>query len=90
MRKHHFKETEIEHFDDGTGTVHHIHEKDPSRDVKHAFGDLDELHDSLQEHLNPEEAEKSVEAKGLDPETLEEVVHPGIHSEVAALAGAKE
>ena len=47
---------------------------------------MDELHDSLQEHLNPEEVEKGVEAQGLDPETLEETIHPGIHSEMATLA----
>lgn len=90
MKKHSFSSTEVEHFDDGSGVVHHVHEKDPKRDVKHAFADLDELHDSMQEHLNPDEIEKKVEDAGMDPETLEEVIHPGIHAEVASLAGVKE
>jgi len=76
MRKHKFSETHIELHHDGSATVHHVHESDPSKDVKHAVGDLDGLHDSMEEHLNPEEEE-----------SLEEKVHPGIHQEALALTG---
>ncbi len=74
-KKHKFSHTEVEYMDDGSGTAHHVHESDPTKDVKHAFGDLDGLHDSIQEHLNPEMEE-----------SLEEKIHPGIHDEVMQLA----
>lgn len=78
-RKHRFSHTHIELHDDGSATIHHQHESDSTKDVKHAAGDLDGIHDSLQEHLNPDKEEK-----------LEEQVHPGIHSEIMKLAGKVE
>lgn len=84
MKKHKFSHTHIELHDDGSATIHHMHESDPTKDVKHAVGDMDELHDSLQEHLNPEE--EKVEAMGKDPEVLEEKISPGIHKKVLEMA----
>lgn len=78
MKKHKFSHTNIELHDDGSATIHHQHESDPSLDVKHAAADLDEVHDSLETHLAPE-----VE------QSLEEKIHPGIHQEVTELAEQK-
>ena len=75
MKKHKFSKTSVEFHDDGSALVHHIHESDPNQDVRHAAGDLDDVHDSLQMHLNPEEEE-----------SLEEKIHPGIHDEVMKMA----
>lgn len=58
MRKHNFKETNIELHHDGSATIHHVHEEGPHKDVKHAAADIDAIHDSLQDHLNPDEEEK--------------------------------
>ena len=82
--KHKFLSTHIEHHDDGSATVHHIHESgDLMKDVKHAAANLDEVHDSLEENLrDPEEIEKKVEEKGIDPEKLEEAISPGIHKKM--------
>jgi hypothetical protein len=77
MKKHGFHSTHIELHKDGSATVHHMHE-DPTKDVKHAASDLDEVHDSFQTHLNPQKEQE-----------LEEQVHPGIHHEIETLA-AKE
>jgi hypothetical protein len=55
MKKHGFKRTEVEHHADRSHTVHHLHSDGPQKDVKHAAMDLDSLHDSLQDHLNPPE-----------------------------------
>jgi hypothetical protein len=77
--KHKFVHTTIEHHDDGSATIHHEHEDGKSH-VKHAVADLDEIHDSLEEHLrDPEEIEKEVKDRGVDPEALEEVIEPGLH-----------
>jgi hypothetical protein len=59
-KKHHkYSHSHIEHHKDGSHTVHHVHEDGQQHDVKHAVGGLDELHDSMQDHLgmaNPGEA----------------------------------
>lgn len=59
--KHHkFSHSHIEWHKDNSATVHHVHETDPKQDVKHAAGDLDAVHDSLENHIgapNPGEAE---------------------------------
>lgn len=47
---HKFLTTEIEHHDDGSATIHHEHEDGKSH-VRHAVLDLDQIHDSLEEHL---------------------------------------
>lgn len=86
MKKHHFSETRIKIHDDGSATVHHTHETDPSQDVEHAVGDLDGIHDSLQQHLNPDEAESEIKARGMDPEVLEEAAAPGIHDQILRAA----
>ncbi len=57
---HGFSHTNIEHHADGSHTVHHVHSEGPDKDVKGAKAGLDEVHDSLQDHLgmpNPGEAE---------------------------------
>jgi hypothetical protein len=78
-RSHKFTHTHIDLHDDGSATVHHVHEDGPDHDIKHAAGDLDEIHDSLQKHLNHEQEEE-----------LEEKVRPGIHEEIKKLAEKKE
>jgi len=67
MKKHGFMSTDIEHHGDGSMTVRHTH-KEPEKSIAHAAADLDGLHDSIQDHLNPEQAE--------------EMIHPGIHSQM--------
>ena len=74
MKRHGFSSTHIEHFDDGSSSIHHMH-SDPAKDVKHACMDLDDVHDSMQTHLNPEKEQE-----------LEEKIHPGIHAEVMKMA----
>ena len=86
MKKHKFQSTDIELHDDGSATIHHKHVDGPHKDVKHAAGNLDEVHDCLEDHLNPEEIEKKVSDMGQDPEDLEEQIHPGIHQEVMQAA----
>ena len=78
---HGFLHTSVEHHNDGSVTVHHVHKYGEKYDVKHAVGNLDELHDSMQEHLDPEKAEERVKKLGFDPESLEETVHPHLHEE---------
>jgi hypothetical protein len=51
MKKHSYSHTHIEHHKDGSHTVHHVHESDSKKDVKHAVPDLDGAHDSMEEHL---------------------------------------
>jgi hypothetical protein len=84
---HGFKSTHITHFDDGSAAIKHEHEGGPDHDVEHAVGNLDGIHDSLQDHLDPEKMEKGLKDEGKDPEALEEKVSPGIHDKVASLAG---
>lgn len=86
MKKHKFSETRIKIHNDGSATVHHMHETDPSQDVEHAVADTDGIHDSLQQHLNPEEAESEIKARGMDPEALEEAADPGIHDRILQAA----
>jgi hypothetical protein len=88
-KRHKFVHTDAEFHDDGSLTVHHVHEEGPHKDVRHAVSDLDGLHDSIQEHLNPEEIEEKVEKMGQDPEQLEENVSPGIHEKVLKMAVEK-
>lgn len=70
---HGFHSTHIELHDDGSATIHHVHEKGPEHDKKYAAADLDGVHDGLEDHLRMPEAEE---------EKLEEQVHPGIHKEI--------
>jgi hypothetical protein len=52
-RKHGFTHVNIEHHGDRSHTVHHVHGDGSGKDVKHAAADLDAVHDSMQENLNP-------------------------------------
>lgn len=78
-KKHKFSHTHVELHEDGSASIHHVHEDGSHKDVKHAVGDLDGVHDSFEEHLNPEKEEE-----------LEEKVHPGIHDEIMKMAGKGE
>jgi hypothetical protein len=65
---HGYRHTHIEHHDDGSHTVEHHHE-DGASHVKHAVGNLDEVHDSMQDHLgapNPGEAEAEAGQGGME------------------------
>jgi len=86
MKKHKFGSTTIEHHADGSATIEHNHEDGEGMGVKHAVMDLDELHDSLEDHLrDPEEIEEALEKKGIDPEKVEEAISPGIHEKMEEL-----
>lgn len=75
---HGFKKTSITHFDDGSAMIHHEHEN--GNHSTHAVGDLDGVHDSLEEHLRcPEEVEEDLEKRGINPEKIEEKIAPGLH-----------
>ena len=64
-KKHHgFTHTHIEHFKDGSASVHHVHHEGPHKDVKHAAADLDAVHDSMQDHLG----EGPDEIQGSEPQ----------------------
>ena len=89
MTKHGFSETHFENHPDGSFTSHHIHREGPHKDVKHAVADIDGLHDCLQCHLKPEGLEGDLRNQGIDPEELEEKIHPGLHEEVAKMAQEK-
>jgi hypothetical protein len=60
MKKHNFSHTVVEHHDDGSHTVHHIHKKHghshdvPKRegDVKGAAGDHDSMMDHIMDHTS--------------------------------------
>ena len=60
MKKHHkYSHTIVEHHDDGTNTVHHVHEKHghqgPSKregDVKGTAGDHDAMMDHMMDHTS--------------------------------------
>lgn len=60
---HGFTHSHVEHFKDGSATVHHVHHEGPHKDVKHAAADLDAVHDSMQDHLGmPNAGEAEAEA----------------------------
>ena len=90
MKKHGFTHTHIDLHDDGSASIHHVHKDGPEHDMKHAVADIDGIHDCLEDHCNPEKMEKDLEAKGKDPEAMEEKIAPGIHAAVAAMAGKEE
>jgi hypothetical protein len=73
--KHGFTETVIDHHDDGSHTMHHIHKDGSEHDHKYAVEDIDSMHDGLESHLgepNPgEEAENHEDPAHM--ELLEEI-----------------
>ena len=80
--------TDIEHHEDGSHTVTVVHRN--GKLSKHAVADLDGVHDKLEEHLRePEEIEACLKARGVDPEKVEEFIHPDLHAEALDLAGKK-
>ena len=79
---HGFVHTTIDHHEDGSATVHHEHEDGKSHKT-YAVTHLDALHDGLEDHLRtPEEIEKWLTEHGIDPEKLEEAIHPGLHEKM--------
>lgn len=70
---HGYTRTTVEHHPDGSHTITHEHEDGKSH-KKHAVMDLDGVHDSIEDHLNPEAYKEE--------EKAEEQIHPGIHQEV--------
>jgi hypothetical protein len=66
-KKHHpYTHTHIEHHDDGSHTVHHVHKDGPHKDVKGAVADHDGMLDHVMDHtsaMNPgEEADEAGKA----------------------------
>lgn len=59
---HGYKHTHIEHHDDGSHTVHHEHED--GKHKKYAVGDLDQVHDGLQDHLGTPNPGEDMNAAG--------------------------
>lgn len=55
-KKHPFSHTHMEHHGDGSITVHHQHESDSKKDIKHAVPDLDAAQESMEQHLGPQAA----------------------------------
>ena len=81
-KNHPFSHTVIEYHNDGTSTIHHVHEQNgyapqiPFRDgdERGATGDHDGMMDHLIDHTSsPNEGEDSDE----NMEKFEEAVHPG-------------
>jgi hypothetical protein len=55
-KKHQFKRTIIDHHTDGSHTMTHEHESDPTKNITGAKADLDGVHDGLEENIGePEE-----------------------------------
>lgn len=53
MKKHKFSHTHVEHHNDGSHTVHHVHESgDPKKDIKAGVSDHDGLMDHMMEHTS--------------------------------------
>jgi len=53
-KKHPFKRTMIDHHQDGSHTVMHEHESDPSQNVSSGVPDMDALMQHMQDHVGPE------------------------------------
>lgn len=64
--KHGFKSTHIDWHHDGSATVHHQHEE-PSKDVKHAVTDMDDVHDSLEQNIGAPNGDEETEAPEAVP-----------------------
>jgi|SRR5579859_588737 len=91
---HGYTRTTIEHHDDGSHTITHEHEDGKSH-KKHAVTDLDGIHDSMENHLHPDQRMEKTEEEihpgihklaakmGGDEEKAEEKIHPGLHKEAA-------
>ena len=80
---HKFHRTHIEHFKDGSGTVEHHHEEGAHKNVKHAVGNIDEMHDSVEDHLgapNAGEAEADGGDHGIRSRTRRTSRHSGSNS----------
>lgn len=53
MKKHHkFTHTHVEHHNDGSHTVHHVHEEGPHKDVKSAAANHDAMIDHIMDHTS--------------------------------------
>lgn len=79
--KHEFSHSTIRHFKDGSHSLHHHHESDKTKDVKHAVATDDAMHDSLHQHVgipNSGEAQANAGQSGI----------PGEAAAAPAAAGA--
>jgi hypothetical protein len=69
MKKHHgFTHTHIEHHDDNSHTVHHVHKDGPHKDHKSAVPSHDHLMDNMMDHTSaPNPGEEVAAAVGAPP-----------------------
>ncbi len=67
---HKFTDTHIEHHDDGSHTIEHLHEDGKSH-KKHAGMHLDHVHDSLEKHLRSEEKNEDEKPESKEEEKKE-------------------
>ena len=79
---HGYHTTTITHHDDGSATIKHDHESGDHKE--YAVGDLDGVHDGMEDNLRcPEEIEQELEKRGINSEALEEAIAPGLHDKMA-------
>jgi hypothetical protein len=82
---HGFKETHIDLHDDGSATIHHMHESDPAKDKKYAVGDLDSIHDGLEEHLGcPNDGEEAEDHNHPSHSEFLQEIEDAVHKMVKA------
>ncbi|VVB52065.1 Uncharacterised protein [uncultured archaeon] len=51
-KKHPYTHTHVEHHEDGSHTVHHVHKDGPHKDVKGAVANHDAMIDHMMEHTS--------------------------------------
>jgi len=85
---HGYHRTTVTHHDDGSATIKHEHEDGKSH-KEYAVGDLDGVHDGLEDCLRlAEETEAKLKERGINPEALEESIAPGLHEKMADVVKA--
>jgi hypothetical protein len=85
---HGFKHTHVELHNDGSATVHHVHEDGPHKDKKYAVADLDCLHDGMEDHLGEPNDGEEVEDHDHPSHSeflqeIEDMVHKMVNAEKA-------
>ena len=67
-KKHHkYTHTHVEHHEDGSHTVHHVHSDGPHKDSKYAAAGHDEMIDGIMDHTSAPNPEEEVEAAVAAP-----------------------
>ena len=69
-KKHPYTHSHVEHHEDGSHTVHHVHKDGPHKDHKSAVGDHDSLMDNMMDNTsapNPGEPEQAAPGAGAPP-----------------------